>query len=133
MLSNYLKLALRQMRNQKLYTLINILGLAIGMAACIIILLFVQKELSYDRFHENSDRIYRVSRQWFNEDGETSLHLGHCAPPFAPLIKNDFAGPVEEAIRMFRGFDSFLISGDKQMEEPNIFFAEIPIYLKMAP
>ncbi|MEM6631282.1 MAG: ABC transporter permease [Bacteroidota bacterium] len=124
MLSNYLKLALRQMRNQKLYTLINVLGLAIGMAACIIILLFVQKELSYDEFHDHSDRIYRVSRQWFNEDGETSLHLGHCAPPFAPLLKNDFPGPVEEAIRLLRGFNSLLIVGDKQIEEPNFFFAE---------
>ena len=112
------------MRKQKVHTLINVLGLAIGMAACIIILLFVKKELSYDRFHEKSDRIYRVSREWFNEDGETSLHLGHCAPPFAPLLKNDFEGLIEESIRLLRGYNSLLIYEDKQIEEPNFFFAE---------
>ncbi len=112
------------MGKQKGYTLINILGLSIGMAACIIILLFVQKEMSYDRFHEKSDRIYRVSRQWFNENGESSLHLGHCAPPFAPLLKNDFEGPIENSVRLLRGFNSLIIYEDKQIEEANFFFAD---------
>ena len=46
------------------------------MAACILILLNVQDELSYDKYHDKSDRIYRVTREWKNADGETSLHLG---------------------------------------------------------
>ena len=61
MLRNYLKIALRNIKHQKAYSFINILGLAIGMACGILILLFVQFELSYDRFHEKKDRIYRVA------------------------------------------------------------------------
>lgn len=60
MLKNYIKIALRNIVQQKLYSGLNILGLAVGMAAALMIFLFVQHELSYDRFFEDSDRIYRV-------------------------------------------------------------------------
>lgn len=60
MLKNYLKIALRNLRKQKLYALINILGLALGIACCVLIYLFVRHELSYDRFHEKADFIFRV-------------------------------------------------------------------------
>src|SRR5882672_9591903 len=61
MLKNYFKVAIRNMMKRKAYTLLNILGLAIGMAACLIIVLFVQRELSYDNFYPKGDRIYRVA------------------------------------------------------------------------
>ena len=61
MLTNYLKIALRTLRKKPFYTGINILGLAIGMASCLLISLYVLDELSYDRFHEKADRIYRVT------------------------------------------------------------------------
>ena len=86
MLKNYFKVVVRSMNRNKVYAVINILGLAIGMAASILIILFVKDELSYDRYHENHERIYRVSREWLNEDGQTNLHLGHVAPPFGPLL-----------------------------------------------
>ncbi|MFQ5629468.1 MAG: ABC transporter permease, partial [bacterium] len=60
MFKNYLKIALRNFVNHKLYTSINIIGLAIGIACCILIFLFVRNELSYDRFHPNAENIYRV-------------------------------------------------------------------------
>ena len=82
MLSNYLKVALRNLLRHKGYSFINVFGLAIGMASCVLIMLYVQDELSYDRYHEKAERIYRVSRQWTNSDGKISLHLGHIAPPF---------------------------------------------------
>jgi putative ABC transport system permease protein len=59
MFKNYLKIALRNIVRQKVYSSINIAGLAIGMACFILISLWVRDELSYDRFHENGDRIYR--------------------------------------------------------------------------
>ncbi len=62
MLKNYLKIAIRNLRKQKLYALINIFGLALGIACCVLIYLFVRHELSYDRFHEKADRIFRVER-----------------------------------------------------------------------
>ena len=61
MLKNYFKIGARNLRRHKGYTFINITGLAVGMACCLLILLFVQDELSYDRFHEKADRIYRVT------------------------------------------------------------------------
>ena len=60
MLKNYLKVALRNLRRHKGYAFINILGLAVGLACCIMILLWVRHEMSYDRFHDNADRIVRV-------------------------------------------------------------------------
>lgn len=61
MLTNYLKIAIRNLTRNKGYTFINVGGLAVGMACCMIILLFVRDELSYDRFHEKADQIYRVA------------------------------------------------------------------------
>ena len=60
MLKNYIKILIRNIKKNKIYSLINIIGLATGMACCIIVMLFVQDELSYDKFHENSNRIYRI-------------------------------------------------------------------------
>lgn len=60
MLTNYLKVAVRAFRKQPVYSLINVVGLAIGLACCLLIFLFVQDELTFDRFHANADRIYRL-------------------------------------------------------------------------
>ena len=61
MLSNYLKIALRNIARQKIYALINISGFAIGIACCLMILIYVQDELKYDRHHENGKDIYRIA------------------------------------------------------------------------
>ena len=60
MLYNYFKIALRSLIRHPAYSTINILGLAIGMACCVLALLYIQHEFTYDRFHENGDRIYRI-------------------------------------------------------------------------
>ena len=127
MVKNYLKIAIRNMLSQKAYSLINILGLSVGMAACILILLFVNDELSYDKYHENSERIVRVSRAWKNIDGATSLHLGQVAPPFAPLLKSDFEGIVLNAVRFLR--DGPLITFEEtKIEEEKFFFADPDVF-----
>ena len=61
MLKNYLNIVLRGIWKYKTFSAINILGLAIGITCCLLILLFVQYELSYDRYHDNLNRIYRIS------------------------------------------------------------------------
>ena len=61
MFENYLKIALRNIRKYKGYSFINIAGLSIGMACCILILAFIVDELSFDRFHKNADDIYRIA------------------------------------------------------------------------
>ncbi len=128
MLKNYLKVAWRNMMRSKIFTLINVMGLAVGMAACILILLFVRDELSYDGYHENSDNIYRVSREFFDRDGESSLHLGHCAPPYCPLLKQDFDGIIEKAVRFREGYQPLMTYQDKQFEEERFFWVDKDVF-----
>jgi putative ABC transport system permease protein len=121
MLKNYIKIALRNLTRFKVYSFINIFGLALGMAVCILIFLYINDELSYDKFHDKKDRIFRVSREWFDSDGKTSLHLGHVAPPAAPLIKNDYPGIVEHSIRVLDDGNSLLVHEEKKLYEKTGF------------
>ncbi len=106
---------------------INVFGLAVGMAVSILIFLFVQHELSYDTYHTKSERIYRVSRSWTNANGEISLHLGHLAPPFGPLIKSDFEDHVEEVVRFFNA-GLLIKSGENSFVEDEFFFADPEVF-----
>lgn len=91
MLTNYLKIAYRSLQKHKVFSLINILGLAIGMAACILILQYVRFELSYDDFHENADNIYRISTT-HNQTGDETLLV---PPPLGPKLQKDFPEVVK--------------------------------------
>ncbi len=82
MFKNYLKIAFRNLQNQKAFSLINISGLAIGMACCLLILLYVSDELSYDRFHEKGDRIYRILS--YSTIGGTTRHFAISPSALAP-------------------------------------------------
>ena len=88
MFKSYLKIALRNIRRQKAFSIINITGLAIGMACCIIIMLWVQDELNYDTFHSDGDRVYRLIKQ----DPDAKGITGKSTLPYAlvPLLKNEF-------------------------------------------
>ncbi len=88
MLSNYLKIAFRNLTRQKGFSFINITGLAIGMACAILILLWVQDELNYDGFHENRDNIYRVAARFENEENE--IYGAQTPAPVAPFLKDNY-------------------------------------------
>lgn len=97
MLKVILKSAYRNLMRNKFYSMINIVGLAIGITACILIMLYVQSELSYDTFHEKADRIYRVNLTGvFN--GDEINHPITC-PPLAKAMQNEIP-EVEEAVRL---------------------------------
>ena len=98
MIQNYLKTALRSIFRNKLTAFINIAGLALAMASSLLIYLFVMDEVSYDQYHTKANRTYRVTRNFLNTDGVPSLHLAAVAPPFGPLLKNDF-GEIEAMAR----------------------------------
>jgi putative ABC transport system permease protein len=98
MLQNYFRVALRYLRKDKLYTFINLAGLSIGIACCVIIFLFVQSEINYDRLHKNSDNIYRLTTIETNEAG--TRQMAHSYIPMAPLIQSQFAD-VQEVVRVF--------------------------------
>jgi len=93
MLKNYLKTAIRNLKKNPFYSFINVFGLAVGMACCIMIMLFVQDELSYDRYHENANKIFRITSHWEMEGRElnyatTRGNLGPSLVQEYPEIKN---------------------------------------------
>src|SRR5215217_5715479 len=94
MLKNYFKVAVRYLFKHKGYTSINIFGLAVGVASCILIMLFVKSEWSYDRFHTKSDRLYRV---WMQENyGTDKIYTDIATPiPLGPAIKENMPDVVE--------------------------------------
>ncbi|MEZ4960964.1 MAG: ABC transporter permease [Saprospiraceae bacterium] len=126
MLQNHLKIAFRNLLKNKGFSFINLFGLTVGLACCMLIGLYIWNELSFDRYHKNADRIYRVSREFITKDGSQQLHLGHLAPPFAPLLKNDFPD-IEEAVRLFQTGVTFR-KGDQLYSEENFFLAEPVIF-----
>lgn len=97
-----LKIALRNLWKNKGYTLINLAGLAIGMASCILIFIFISYQLSYDQGYKNKDRIYRVVSYWKYVQGEE--FSSGVPQPLVPALRNDYAGLEEvAAIRRSRG------------------------------
>ena len=102
MFTNYLKnRPYVTMLRQKFYTIINILGLAIGLGVCLLILLFVKDELSYDRYHSNADRIYRVLSEW-KQGEDRSVKTPIAEYRLAPALETDFP-EFEEVVRLRRG------------------------------
>lgn len=122
MLKNYIKIAFRNLLKNRLFSSINIAGVTLGMACFLLLTLYVKDELSYDRHHVNADRIYRVSRTFLSKDGTTSLRLGHLAPPFGPLIKEDFP-EVEQAVRLLES-GALISYGEHTFSEENVFAAD---------
>lgn len=99
MVHNYLKVALRSFRKHKGYSLINIFGLAIGMAVCILILLWVRDELSFDRFHKNAARIHRVTLD--ADVGGNRLYAPVIMTPAAPAMVKEYP-EIMKAARLKR-------------------------------
>jgi len=126
MIRNYLKTAFRNIKKFKAYSLINILGLAIGMACCILIVLFVQDELSYDRYHENADRIVRLV-DGFDVEGGLSRYYALSSAPFAPALKREFP-EVEDAVRIFPGRRRMVEYEDKRFYEDFLFFSDASLF-----
>jgi putative ABC transport system permease protein len=123
MIRNVLLIAFRNLIKHKTYSFIKIAGLAIGLASFIMIMLYVRFELSYDKYHSKADRIYRVSRQWFDEKGASSLHLGHVAAPFGVHLRMQFSDDIEKVARFLRN-DPLIRCDDKVFQEDRFFFAE---------
>src|ERR1700743_2953488 len=90
MLKNYLKIAFRNLGKYKFISFINLFGLTVGLTCCLLILTYILHETSYDKYNSKADRIWRVTRRFNNKEGIVSLHLSWVAPPFGPLLQNDF-------------------------------------------
>ena len=122
MLQNYFKLAFRNILKYKFFSAINILGMSIGIAACLLILLYVVDELSYDRFHANVDRIYQVGLH--AKIGDQNINTANTCPPMAETLVKEVPG-VEQATRITRFWGAPTLKyEDKVFTEDKIFHAD---------
>jgi putative ABC transport system permease protein len=125
MLKNYLTTAIRHFRRQKAFSIINITGLTIGITCTILITLFIKDELSYDRFHENLDSIYRPMIRFHNPDGSVSWQGGAVQVPHGPALKEYFP-EVKRHVRVFP--QKFIVKIDDLLEEQEITMADAEFF-----
>jgi putative ABC transport system permease protein len=120
MLKNYLKIAFRNIIKHKTYSFINVFGLALGVACCVLVFLFVRHEMSYDRFHENGAQIYRVNLSAKTPDGGVKIKAGQ-PPPLAPTLKASFP-EILRAARLKTG--SVIIRAGEDMIKEKVLYAD---------
>jgi len=99
MLRNYILTAVRQMERHKGFTFINLAGLAAGIACCLLIFVFIRDELSYDDFHRDLDRLYRVAMRF--DSTTMTREFAKVGPPLGPILKRDFP-QVESVARLMK-------------------------------
>ncbi|MFC2161706.1 ABC transporter permease [Acidobacteriota bacterium] len=127
MIKNYLKVALRNLRKHKGYAFINILGLAVGIAASVLIFLYITDELGYDRFHENVDQTYRLVADWSNK-GDSRIHQLGTPWILAQTIREKYSqvkhitqltGPLGDVILRYK---------DQAVKESDAFCAKSSVF-----
>src|SRR3984957_4964698 len=121
MFKNYLMIAFRNFRKHRVISFINTAGLAIGIAVCLLIFLFVRDELSYDRYNLHADRVYRIAKDFVNDDGS---RLPDATSPgaLAPAMQREIP-EVAHVTRVFPGWGGkFLMRvGEKRFMEERLF------------
>jgi len=122
MLKNYIKIAVRNIVRHKGYTFINILGLATGIICCLLILVYVQDELSYDRYHEKADQIYRIINAGVIRGNQIEMPL--VSGPWGPAMMEEFP-EVLEAVRIKPPDSRWVIEhGKKKFPEKGLYFVD---------
>lgn len=124
MLKNYLKIAWRNLWRNKAFSLINIFGLAVGLASCLLLFMYLSHELSYDSFHEKGDRIVQTSMEFslegkVNKSPMTGTRVG-------PELGRQFP-EVESAVRMYYG-QAVVHHGDQQFSENQFVYADSSLF-----
>ena len=126
LLTSYVRIALRRLRLQKTYSLINIGGLAIGLAACLLVFLWLKDELGYDRFHDRADSIAQVYNTFDRGDGTRTVHMGSFYP-LAAALKAECPEVVEAArVQVERGL--VIRAGDKVFNTDVIALADPSVF-----
>jgi len=122
---NYVKITLRVFSRQKPYSFINLIGLAVGIACSFLILLWVTDELSYDRFHENADQIYRVSMSGMI--GSNEFSVASAPAGLAAKLLSEYPG-VSAATRLHREGEIYIRYGDVQYAEKDFLYADPSVF-----
>ncbi len=124
MLGNYLKIAWRNLRKHKVYSAINICGLALGLACCMLIALFVRHELSYDRQYKNAERVYRIAVR--GQVGGEALDMAMSSAALAPSIKEELPA-VAEVARLWKSVKLIHV-GEQHFFEQRFFWADSGLF-----
>ncbi len=125
MLHNYLKIALRNLRKNRLFSALNIVGMGIAMAAVALMGLYIAHELSYDRFHTKASRIVRVVHYASWPGG--NLQLAPTSAPYAGALKSDYP-EVEKTVRVYPEGGGIITYNDKKIEANDISFADNTLF-----
>jgi putative ABC transport system permease protein len=118
MLKHYFNVAMRHLRAKQVITVINILGLAIGMACCMLIVLFIRNEYGFDNFHPDGKNIYRVTNS-LGKPGNVN-YGGNTQYPVGPYLKNEVSG-IDNAVRISGAGTTLFTYGEKQFIEEPVF------------
>jgi putative ABC transport system permease protein len=121
MFKNLVKTAFRNITHQFVYSFLNILGMTLGIASALFLVLYVSDELSFDRYHEHADRIYRVQSHITETDDEFTWIVAQV--PFAPQVKEDYP-EVEQFTRLFNFQRALFENGDAGFTEEDVFYAD---------
>ncbi len=128
MFHNYLKIVLRNFKKHKTFSFINITGLVVGMTCSILIMLFIQYEISHDRYHENADRIYRILIRQPNDIYQGIDMYSISPPPLKVALMNDFP-EIQNAARILRTEGLINTKNNRYLESR--FFTVDPEFLKI--
>jgi putative ABC transport system permease protein len=125
MYKNYLLVALRNLLKKKVYSAINIFGLGLGIACCLLIFIYVRYEFSFDTYHSKRDRIYRVIHGSRGDDHSTYWVWNNA--PVGPALKENF--PEIDKVLQFSGRSDILLThGDKIYQENDVFFMDSMVF-----
>jgi putative ABC transport system permease protein len=127
MFLNYLKISFRNILKHKGFSFITVFGLAVGLAAFIIIALYVQFELSFDGYHENADRIYRMVREKPTSEATVFTKTAVTPAPLGPALKEEFP-EVAAYARLFKSQNVLITSGEEHFLEKRFYWADPGIF-----
>lgn len=125
MFSNYFKTAWRNLAKSKVFSVINILGLTIGITTCMMIFLYIMNEFSVDNFHEKKENIYRVMRGSKN----SGIKAPYLSGPYATHLLNDFQGEIESAVRVISA-NGLVTFGDRAFNEKKLYITD-PVFFTL--
>ena len=125
MLRNYFKIAYRNIVKQKFYSLINILGLALGLAACILVGLYIWQNFHYDEYHTNKENIYRIAVKTITPQGTS--HMAETPALVAPTIQEHFP-EVDKITRIYFSSNDLVTYNENKFYEDEIVFADVDFF-----
>ena len=125
MIKNLLLIAIRNFKKDKWYSLVNILGLTIGITFSLFLIFYITDELSYDRYHEKADRIFRIVSYIQEKDKNTNWAITQM--PLGPTLKKDYP-EVEEMVRLQGRERTLFKNGDNNFYETKIYYADSTIF-----